>query len=124
MARPLTTPQLLRHLRKQEENWRSNRWGYLLLSLIPIVGNLYAVWKFDTLVRLLGSVFGERSLEAGLYPALGASVALILAGFGALGLAHVIKNWRGNRMRQLLIVLADREPEPKKFPVGARPKQF
>jgi hypothetical protein len=124
MARPLTTPQLVRHLRKQEEDWRSNRWGYLFLSLLLIGGNLYAVWKWRAVMELLDSVLPEKSLESGFYLYLGASIALIMTFVGVLAFVRVIKNWRGNRMRQLLILLAEREPEPKRVPLGPRPKQF
>ena len=125
MESSLTAHQLLRQLRKEEQDWRSYRWLCLLVSLIPIVGNLYAVWKFDTLMQLSRSMFGEKSFEAGFYLAIGASVALILASFGALGLTHVIKNWRGNRTRQLLIILmAERQIETEKISLGSRPKEF
>jgi hypothetical protein len=124
MARPLTTPQLLRHLRKQEEDWRSNRWGYLLLSLLPIVGNVVALWKWRAVMELLDSVLPEKTLEGGFYLYLGVFGSLIITFVGVFAFVRVIKNWRGNRMRQLLILLAEREPEPKRIPVGPRPKQF
>lgn len=124
MARPLTTPQLLRHLRKQEEDWRSNRWGYLLLSLLPIVGNIVALWEWRAVKEFLDSVLPEKTLETGFYLDLGVSGALIMTFVGVFAFVRVIKNWRGNRMRQLLILLAEREPEPKRIPVGPRPKQF
>jgi len=115
--------QLLRELRKEEKDWRRNRWLQLLASMVPIAGNLVVLWKLDTLAQLSGSIFGEKSLEAGFYLSLGASAALILACFGALGLVHVARNWKGNRTRQLLIEMAERELGTKR-PGGSLRKDF
>ncbi len=117
-------PQLVRHLRKQEEDWQSSRWGYLFLSLLPVVGTVAALWKRRAVMEFLDSVLPAKTLETGSYFYLGVFGTLTMIFVGVFAFVRVVKNWRGNRMRQLLIMLAEREPEPKKFPVGPRPKQF
>jgi hypothetical protein len=106
--------QLLRELRKEEKDWRRNRWLQLLASLIPIAGSVFALWNFYWLAPLAESILGQKSLETGFYLCLGASAALILDCFGALGLIHVARNWSGNRTRQLLIEMAERQPRTKR----------
>lgn len=116
--------QLLRELRKAEKDWRRDRWLYLLVNLALIGGAVYAFSNIDALAQLSRSMFGEKSLEAGFYLYLGASAVLILAGFGALGLGYVIRNWRGDRTRQLLIEMAERELVAKRRSIEPVPREF
>ena len=109
METPSTLFQLLEHLRKEEKDWQRARWSYLLLSLIPLIGNLYVLWKYQALIQLFDDMFKEKPLQAGFYLSLGASAALITASFCALGVCQVIRNWKGSRIRQLLIVMVERE---------------
>ena len=118
METPSTALQLLEYLRKEEKDWRSARWSYLILSAIPLIGNLYVIWKYRALIQGVEEIFKEKSLEAGFYLSLGASAALITALFGALGLGHVLGNWKGSRTRQLLILMAERDLDAPTGTVG------
>ncbi len=103
-----TTEKLLEDLREEEHFWRTARWGYLIASVIPIAGYIWVIWKLHDIIQLLKDLFDENSLEVAFYVTIVASATMVTAAVGGLGLGYVIKNWKGNRTKQLLISTTER----------------
>ncbi len=106
-----TTVKLLDDLRQAERFWRIARWAYLFTSVVPIAGNIWAMWKYHDIIQFMDELFAEKSLELVFYLTIAISAALISASFGGFGLAYVIQNWRGNRTRQMVISITERDLE-------------
>ena len=104
-----TTEKLLGDLREEDRFWRTARWGYLIGSVIPFAGYIWAIWKLHDIIQVMEEIFDEKSFEVAFYVTIAISATMIAAAVGGLGLGYVIKNWKGNRTKQLLISITERD---------------